>query len=468
MRAPLNAPIYTNEFKRLNPAIRTRFCCACACIQTRGFAHPACDEKGRKSMSRIGSWSCVALLCAAAFAPSAGAQPAPKNYPALFDALWTTVDDNFYDPSFHGLDWKAIGARYRAQLAGVSDDRRFLALATKMVGELGVSHLNIVPPSTSSAYRFGIGVRLRDLDGQRIVSDITPLADARAQGLHVGDRLVSPDDAVRGALGTVAQLRFESCERKTRAVTAARVGAFWPPRHPDFEWSRTDFGQGRTIGYIRIGRFDDGAAELADRAMAELKDTSAIVIDLRGNTGGNLSGMRLASYFEDKRFAAALLSRFYLKPLGHPVTKADIDAAAHVSGAYTDAAVLGAVRDNKGAAVFVSEDLGARRYTKPVAVLIGPETASAAEGFAWEMRLATKAVLVGAPSQGYLLSAEEFPLPGGWTVTVPTQGVWDGDATDYRDKPVPVDVAVAWTRADLCAGRDPDIAKALALLKARN
>jgi carboxyl-terminal processing protease len=34
-------------------------------------------------------------------------------------------------------------------------------------------------------------------------------------------------------------------------------------------------------------------------------------------------------------------------------------------------------------------------------------------------------------------------------------GVWGADGTDYRGRAVDPDVAVDWTRADICAGRDP-------------
>jgi hypothetical protein len=35
---------------------------------------------------------------------------------------------------------------------------------------------------------------------------------------------------------------------------------------------------------------------------------------------------------------------------------------------------------------------------------------------------------------------------------------------DYRDRALSPDIAVTWTRADMCEGRDPDIAAAPALL----
>jgi len=414
----------------------------------------------RKMMMAAGA------VLAAALAGTAAADNAQPSYATVFDATWKTVDDNFYDPNFHGVDWKAVGDRYRAKLPGVTNDKQFEALVSAMLHEIGTSHIYIVPPSASKASGAGIGVRYREIDGQNIVSEIAPLSDARAQGVHVGDRLVTARDATAGPVGERGRIAFEDCTGHARSVSLRHVSAFWPPPHPAFEWSLTKLGPHRSIGYIRIDRFDDGAAELADRAMAELKDADAIVIDVRANSGGNLSALRLASYFTGPaQPAAALFARPYLQALGRGVTAADVQGAARIDDAYTDDAIFAAVSAHKGAATFWSDDVGDKRYTKPVVVLIGNDTGSAAEGFAWVMRKAPMAKFVGARTAGALLSAADFDLPGGWTLTVPVQGVWGADGTDYRDKAVDPDYAVRWTRADMCSGRDPDIAKALSLLE---
>jgi carboxyl-terminal processing protease len=405
------------------------------------------------------------LVAVAASMGAVAATDDKPSYPALFDATWNAVNDNFYDPAFHGVDWKQVGDKYRARLGGVTNDKQFDALASAMLAEIGTSHLYIVPPSASSASGTGIGVRFHEIGGETIVTDVALLAEARQRGIHAGDRLLTPRDALSGTVGTSVNAKFEDCAGHARTVGVHRVGAFWPPPHPGFEWWTVKTAANRTIGYIRIDRFDDGAAELADRAMVELKDTSGIVIDVRANSGGNLSALRLVSYFVDgSRPAAALFARPYLKVLGHPVTGADVLAAAKTTGAYSDDSISAAVSAHQGAATFWTDDVGDKRYTKPVVVLIGEDTGSAAEGFAWGMKAAPHAKLVGRKTAGALLSATDFDLPGGWRVVVPVQGVWGADGTDYRDRAVPPDVAVRWTRADVCAGRDPDIAEALSLL----
>ena len=34
---------------------------------------------------------------------------------AAFDQVWRLVRDRFYDPHLHGLDWNAVGERYRGR-----------------------------------------------------------------------------------------------------------------------------------------------------------------------------------------------------------------------------------------------------------------------------------------------------------------------------------------------------------------
>lgn len=409
----------------------------------------------------------LTLILTLAGIPADAQAPEGAKYTPLFEALWTTVDSNFYDPSYHGLNWKKIGERYRARLGTVQNDAQFEKLATQMLDDLGTSHLYIVPPSSSSASGVGIGVRFRTIGEAQFASDVAPLSDARVKGLRLGDRLVSAKAALSGAPGSLATVEVEGCNGALRSAEVKRVGAFWPPQHPAFEWHSVTVAPKQTIGYIRIDRFDDGAAALADQAMAELKDTEALIIDVRANSGGNLSALRLGSYFSGpQQIAVALLARDYLKTLHHPVTKADVEAAPKVKGAYTDEAIFAAIGANNGGATFMTDDLGDMRYTKPVIVLIGEDTGSAGEGFAWQMRLQTKAKLAGRTTAGALLSGQTFDLPDGWKLTVPVQGVWGADGTDFRDKAVKPDVHVAWTRAELCAGRDPDIEKALAILNA--
>lgn len=394
---------------------------------------------------------------------------AGTDYPALFDQVWKTIDEGFYDPTFGGRDWRAIGDRYRARLPSIGDDKAFRSLADAMLGELKVSHLYLSPPSTSTASGVGIGVETREIGGARIVVEVAPLSDAWAKGLRPGDRLDGAPEALRGPLGTQARVAATACDGRARTLSVRRERAFWPPEKPGFTWRTIETGPGARFGYLRIDRFDDGAAEIADRAMADMANTRGLIIDVRRNSGGNASALRLASYFTQggERSSFALFAQPWLKVLGRPVTAEDVLKGPKVVGAYTTEAIMKAVGDNKGAAVFYLEDLGAKRYAGPVVVLIGEDTGSAAEGFAWAMRAETSARLVGRKTAAALLSGDTVELIGGWKLTLPVQGIWGPDGRDYADKAVPPHELVPLTRADLCAGRDRDLERAMAVLEAR-
>jgi len=401
-------------------------------------------------------------VAAAILAPVSAAEP--MKYAALFDALWHQVDTSFYDPHFHGVDWAAAGARYRAKLGDVKTDADFAALAGAMLDELHASHTFVSPPSP---IRVGVGVRLRELDGRYVVTQVWPLSDAWRLDIRPGDSLsppATPDD-LRGAPGTAASFRIDRCETGIANVTVRRAPSFFPPEEPGFRWSAVQVDGKTRLGLITADRFDDGAAELADRAMADLKDTQGLIIDIRGNTGGNASALRLASYFgAGAAPAIILLSRPYLEKLGHPPTPAEIAAAPRVQGAYTDAAVFQAVGEKGGGAAFWTQDVGEKRYRGPVVVLTGEDTGSAAEGFAWFMRLKTQARFIGEKTAGAFLGGQTFDLPDGWHVTLPVYGLWGPEGGDYGDKPVTPDAVVVPKAADLCRGRDRAMEAAMAWL----
>src|SRR5690348_10745349 len=117
-------------------------------------------------MTRILS---IAIVVACFVQPLTAQTLRKPSYVELFDAVWQTINQNFYDPSFGGVDWKAMRAKYAPQVANVTDDRSFLDLAYRMMGELHASHLELVP---SQAPQTGIGIRAVRLDGNLIIKSV--------------------------------------------------------------------------------------------------------------------------------------------------------------------------------------------------------------------------------------------------------------------------------------------------------
>jgi carboxyl-terminal processing protease len=414
----------------------------------------------------------IALLLIMLASGSLYAQPSPRpSYQELFNLVWQTINDNFYDPSFGGVDWKKVRQKYLPEVAKVKDDRSFGDLAYRMMRELQASHLYLSP---GEARRVGIGIRTSRLEDQFVITQVAVGSDAERQNVRVGDVLLDPGQ-LSGPIGTSATVRVKGCDGKSRTLEVRRENPWWPPEHPSLRWHTIEQAgeqaSRRRIGYIKAGRFDDDAAPLIDAAMEAVKGTYGLIIDLRDASGGNISCIRLGSYFSQEfskvpQMAVTLASRSFLEKVGSAPDQLDLSKVPRVSGIYTTSGIIDAMKSNGGAASFYTEDIGSRRYRGKVILLINKETGSASEGFAWMLKGRNSVTLVGGTTAGVVLGGEPFNLGGGWTLTVPTHASWGPDGKRYVDTPVTPDVEIKWTRQHLCDQRDPDITKALDLLDA--
>ena len=214
------------------------------------------------------------LIALSLVRPLTAQAPRKPAYPELFDALWQTINDNFYDPTFGGIDWKAIRQKYSPEVANVKDDQSFISLAYRMMRELHASHLELTP---LLAPRVGIGLRTTRLDGKTVITTVAIASDAQRQGLRVGDVLLDDIGQLSGQIGTSATVQVQGCDGGNRSLEVKRENPWWPPEHPSLRWRTIEQASGRRIGYIKAGRFDDDAAPLIDAAMEAVKDTYGLI-----------------------------------------------------------------------------------------------------------------------------------------------------------------------------------------------
>ncbi len=163
------------------------------------------------------------------------------------------------------------------------------------------------------------------------------------------------------------------------------------------------------IGYLKLRYFasDEDGAALIDAAMEMLKDTDALILDLRENRGGGgVSDERLLGH---------------LSPTLLPM------AVMHWRQA--DGSVVDEQRS-----VSVPES-GSLYPTKPIFVLTARRTFSAAEEFAYNLKAVGRAILVGETTAGAANpSNRETPLGSGMDAFIPngraehpiTHGNWEG------------------------------------------
>lgn len=163
------------------------------------------------------------------------------------------------------------------------------------------------------------------------------------------------------------------------------------------------------IGYLKLRYFaaDADGAALVDRAMAMLRDTDALIIDLRENTGGGgATDARLLGHLSATPVPMARIQ--WRKPDGRFETEQRVPSVPATGPLYSE---------------------------KPIFLLTAQRTFSAAEGFAYDLQAAHRAVLIGERTRGGANPANRgVDLGAGMNAFVPngrvehptTHGNWEG------------------------------------------
>jgi len=61
----------------------------------------------------------------------------------IFDEAWRTLRDGFYDPEFHGRDWKALRKKYEPLALSASTTQDFRDIFNEMLGQVNASHMGM-------------------------------------------------------------------------------------------------------------------------------------------------------------------------------------------------------------------------------------------------------------------------------------------------------------------------------------
>ena len=64
----------------------------------------------------------------------------------VFHQAWEYLNDNFYDPKFHGTDWNAVHTAYAPLIAGSKTPDEMRRVLSLMIGEMNASHMGISAP----------------------------------------------------------------------------------------------------------------------------------------------------------------------------------------------------------------------------------------------------------------------------------------------------------------------------------
>jgi len=392
-----------------------------------------------------------------------------KEYLSAFETVWNKVHVAYYDSTFGGLNWKDIHDRYQPQIAAAETDQAFYRLINNMLWELKVSHANVVPPGSFALYEplvfaegsSGINVRL--LDGAVVITSVTSGSSAQQAGLSPGciiqaidgssveeiareaesrmappyndrGRIAKVTKAMLGRLfgppGTEVSIAYSERDgekREKKIVRTKRYGVAAGPRGSfflaiDFEAKRLENG----IGYIRLNVLLPPLAPKISNAIKSMGDVSGIILDLRGNSGGEIEGM--PDLFLAER------TRLYLSRARSKETDVFADPAQDA-------------------------------FQGPLAVLIDKLSGSASELFAACLQSIGRAVIVGERSPGSVMEMDQMILPSGAIFMYPVAQLATPNGTVLEGYGVVPDIEVELDREMLLNGVDAQLDSAVRYLE---
>ncbi len=370
---------------------------------------------------------------------------------ADLDQLWTFARDHYCFFDEKRVDWERVRDRYRARLDGMTDGLAFVPVAAAMLDELYDLHTHLQMHLDGMPRIPGHDLWASWRDGRAIVDEVRRPSDAWRAGVRAGDEVLAIDgvpvtDAMRARRSTA--LTGDDPEADAWALRAVLSGTHGAPRtlrlrdrevviaegprepEGDVVTSRVLDGN---VGYIAIRSFADRSlVERFDHELEGLRETRALVIDVRNNGGGNTA------------WARPVMGRFVTARTAYArMTRRDGDAMSPPWEEFLEAR-------------------GPFTYTRPVVVLVNHWSASMAEGFPMGLRGIGRARIVGTRMMGLGAAVHEVML--GWTqvpAQVSAEPVYRVDGTArWRMEP---DVSVDLTRAT-ADDEDPILAAGLRAL----
>jgi carboxyl-terminal processing protease len=389
-----------------------------------------------------------------------------------FENVWETVNTKHYDPSTGGVDWRALHLLYRPQIAAIESESDFCNITNKMLFALNVSHLLVVEPEElkirmPSVFAEGtIGLDLRWIDDQAVITSVAPSSPADRAGLRSGFVIVGvggisiqqmiqreadilvppfnprnrrsniasyilghicgrPDTSVAILYRDKHEITHEKVVKRVSRGPGRIISDVLPPFFIEFEAKRLKNG----IAYVRFNHFAEPVAGQFVAALETLRDAKGMIVDLRSNPGG---------YFRIlNRLAECLLNE---STLLYRLRYRDrtVDAIIHPAE---------------------------RSYKKPLAVLIDETSLSSSELFAACLQAVNRAVIVGARSPGYLLGANWQKLPNGVAFMHAVLQPLPADGKIIEGGGVAPDIEVGLNREALLNGKDLQLDAAVDYIK---
>lgn len=371
----------------------------------------------------------------------------------ILDQLGREVAQRYSYLGAKGIDWPARLDEYRPRALEATDDLAFYGVLEELVASLGDGHSALVsfPGKGPSAWP---PLAVRPVEGSFVITHAgagdwpLPAVITAVDGLQVEERVAKLLPSIgtateghrrvllagrllEGAPGTVAWVTVRDA--------AGREQVFEAPRSLQWAMSPADSGITGTrigeFGYIGVPRLWGQVTGPFDQALEELRETAGLVIDLRGNGGGD---DRLAEHIAGRLLPARTpwtRMQFRIYPFWTPMLSRSVTPA----GPWT--------------------------YERPVVLLTDGAVFSSADFLAGGLARSGRAMVIGEPTGGGSGNPIHVPLPGGAVVRLSRWIEYFADGTMVEGNGTRPQILVRPTVQEVLDGEDPALERAVRFLR---
>ncbi|NWG22217.1 MAG: hypothetical protein HXY39_18070 [Chloroflexi bacterium] len=391
-----------------------------------------------------------------------------NNRAANFEQLCQVIQAHYPYLDEKNINWDETCRRYQPLVQAAQTDSEYHALVANLLAELGDGHTGLIHPHPGEGrLYFGVGLRLDDgivieqvgntarsagvMPGAQILAVNGLPAEQALQALPLALRVGANDrqSRERAAFHILStsedflELTYQNPQGPVETVILRR------PQNPPVPSSGQNGESGPLIsaetlpegwGLIRISTFSprnghDLIAEF-DYALEEVRDTPGLILDLRGNGGG------------DSRLAEQMAGRFFAERFCYGEDR------------FRQRLPL------RGWSLRFAYCVQPRGeiVTIPLVLLMEGRNMSSAEQFIAIFRESSRAVTVGRQSGGSSGNPLTFPLTGGGLIRFSTGAFYTRSGLLVEGYGIQPEIHVSYTVADFQQNRDPDLQAAQAEL----
>lgn len=306
----------------------------------------------------------------------------------VFEQVWNLLNANYPYFEQRGIDWNAMYKVYKSKINPQTTDDELFTVLSNMLEHFNDGHINLEAGNKRFCSNIRTNAKMEDFSW-KLVKD-----------KYLKNNFKSSPDSL-----------------------------FY------YGWLTEE------IAYMRIRRFPpkEILEKYIDDIIAEIIKAKGLIIDVRGNPGGNGFGVAaLGSRFADRK-------RLFEKNLNR---------------------IGGSKKEYISPTYHYIEPLGPAQYRGPIILLQNVYSESGSELFALAMRVLPNATSIGETTGGCFATYYPDKLLNGWTLSMPFSYTVDQNDFCWEGIGVPPNIRKINTKEDISEGKDKVLQFAIELIEA--